>query len=375
MKKSQDDAFVFNGKSLNPLPIHQIQDNKLGRTYNEALNNLIENYPEIIPGNQISPNSKNPPEFCHLAKNIKIGNFRLDHLLVDQFGVLTQIITLPDKNQLNHITIGKMIDFLSNIKILWEKGDLLKRISNSWKKSGKILLVSLQNQFSSIIIDDQFFNNIVTNSRSGKIRILVVSNFINHDLKRMIEFLNVQFKSSQFFGLEIKFYGNDSSEMIMVPKLFGHTQANIVHQSEEITPEYKWNKDDILNKIQNISNKFLKSKLHKVFKFAETNNCLTNGNKNNISESFSLLGRSNEKLLTFYLSGKISFYMIQINHLAGIKRQDKFLNLLKKLELINNDLDINKISKTPYLNKNLSQITNEKLKIIFHGLKEYYSVD
>lgn len=54
---------------------------------------MLEEHPAIIPGNQIDPTNEDPPRFVLLRREMPVGGWSLDHLYVDQYGVLTLVET------------------------------------------------------------------------------------------------------------------------------------------------------------------------------------------------------------------------------------------------------------------------------------------
>ena len=68
----------------------------------------------------------------------------------------------------------------------------------------------------------QFWQNVKTNLKIGKIRMVFAADKIPNELKRIIEFLNHQLDPAEVFGLEIKQYVNDEEKIkTMVPRIIG----------------------------------------------------------------------------------------------------------------------------------------------------------
>ena len=88
MPDKSDEIFLLKGRHPRA---HGGQDNEkkvsLGVTMEAALQRFFEKYPEIIPGKQIDPGSDDPPRFALLRREMPIGGWSLDHLLVDQRGI------------------------------------------------------------------------------------------------------------------------------------------------------------------------------------------------------------------------------------------------------------------------------------------------
>lgn len=64
MTKSQDDqVFHLSGDKLIPMPARPMREGLFGKTLEDALQTMLEKYPEVIPGKQIDPASEDPPRF------------------------------------------------------------------------------------------------------------------------------------------------------------------------------------------------------------------------------------------------------------------------------------------------------------------------
>jgi hypothetical protein len=70
-----------------------MREGLIGKTLEGALQTFLEKYPQIIPGKQIDPSTEDPPRFILLRREMPIGGWSLDHLYVDQRGILTLVET------------------------------------------------------------------------------------------------------------------------------------------------------------------------------------------------------------------------------------------------------------------------------------------
>lgn len=88
---AQGSIFQEQDGNVNPLPARSLRDGLYGEQLEAALQRLPQEHPEIIPGEQMEPNSDEPPNFVLLKREITIGSWSLDHLFVDHHGVLTLV--------------------------------------------------------------------------------------------------------------------------------------------------------------------------------------------------------------------------------------------------------------------------------------------
>ena len=95
MPEETDQIFILEQGKIKSLPLRPMRLGLLGKSLEDFLQSLFEQYPSIIPGAQIDPASEDPPRFVLLRREMPVGRWSLDHLYVDQFGVLTLLETKP----------------------------------------------------------------------------------------------------------------------------------------------------------------------------------------------------------------------------------------------------------------------------------------
>jgi hypothetical protein len=69
---------------------------------------------------------------------------------------------------------------------------------------------------------ENFWNQVKTNLRAGKIRLIFVADFIPKELQRIVEFLNEQMNPAEVLAVEIRQYVGDGLKTL-VPKVIGQT--------------------------------------------------------------------------------------------------------------------------------------------------------
>ena len=89
----------------------------------EALQTLIAKQPNIINGRQIEPGSADPPRFVLLRREMPIGDWSLDHLLVDQRGGPTFVeAKLIENPEARRAVIGQVLDYVALASERWGDG-------------------------------------------------------------------------------------------------------------------------------------------------------------------------------------------------------------------------------------------------------------
>ncbi|PKL66714.1 MAG: hypothetical protein CVV28_09960 [Methanobacteriales archaeon HGW-Methanobacteriales-1] len=186
-----------------------------------VLQELLGKYPDILAGEQMNP--ENPRRWIlvtselHLvSKDAGNTNFYLDHLFLDQDGIPTLVEDkIISNHQIRREVIGQMFDYAANAVAYLPMNEIRSLVE---LHNDVDLMDFLQPGTNSI----QFWQNVKTNLKIGKIRMVFAADKIPNELKRIIEFLNHQMDPAEVFGLEIKQYVNDEEKIkTMVPRIIG----------------------------------------------------------------------------------------------------------------------------------------------------------
>ena len=226
-KKTDEIFFLFN-KEVEPLPIREMKEGLFGTNLEDAFQLLLEKYPEIIPGKQIQPGADDPPRFVLIKREAPIGGWSLDHLLVDQHGVLTLVeCKLLQNPESRRDVIGQIIEYAANAAAAWGGGQLRDLANSYWSRHDK----NFEEICRSILgIDEEmeeFWTRIEANLEQGKIRLIITGDAIRPEVRRMIEYLNYEMEHVEVLGLELKCYGADEQKLVMVPSIIGQSLASV----------------------------------------------------------------------------------------------------------------------------------------------------
>jgi hypothetical protein len=228
MQNQSDEIFLLENDRLSPLPVRSMQAGLFGKTLEDALQTLLQKYPQIIPGKQIDPVSEDPPRFALLRREMPVGGWSLDHLYVDQRGVLTLVETKLIQNpESRREVIGQIIEYAANADEFWASGRARQHAAEFWSKQNKELDQILQEQLGEEIDVEDLWDSVEANLKRGHIRLIVAADELRPEVRRMIEYLNREMQNAEVLGLELKCYGEDTSSLVLVPRLIGQTQDSI----------------------------------------------------------------------------------------------------------------------------------------------------
>jgi hypothetical protein len=170
---------------------------------------LIERYPAVLAGEQIDPD--NPRRWLFISREMGVpaqqdGNARwyLDHLFIDQDAVPTLVeVKRSSDTRVRREVVAQMLDYAANATEYWPLDKIKDHYDVQLAKNNTLSLTDLGIEFGR---EDAFWQNVGTNLRAGKIRLLFVADDIPISLQRIIEFLNNQMTTTEVLGLEIKQY-------------------------------------------------------------------------------------------------------------------------------------------------------------------------
>jgi hypothetical protein len=120
---NSDEIFRLDNGTCEPLPARSMREGLIGKSLEDALQALLEENPNLIPGKQIAPSSESPPKFVLLRREMPISGWSLDHLFVDQYGVPTLVeAKLMQNPEARREDIGQVMEYAANASDLWSEG-------------------------------------------------------------------------------------------------------------------------------------------------------------------------------------------------------------------------------------------------------------
>lgn len=198
----------------------------------DTLQELVANYPELLSGEQMNPSA--PRRWILVKREQGIadtegGSYRwaLDHLLIDQDAVPTLVEVKRSANsQVRREIVGQMLDYAAHARRTWSAGDIRRDFEGSMAASGRDPEAMLTELLQSEDEPDteEFWQNVETNLRAARLRLLFVSDGIPDELTRVVEFLNEQMPGIEVLAVEVKQFRGDTGSTL-VPRVIGRTAA------------------------------------------------------------------------------------------------------------------------------------------------------
>jgi hypothetical protein len=203
------------------------------------LQDLVDSYPELLAGEQISPTA--PLHWLVIDKEVGIPDavdasdrWALDILLVDNHSrpTLVEIKRSTDR-RIRREVVGQMLDYAANAQLYWPVDRIRSLATQRYGGADNLdaevaRLLGNEAELASEEID-KFWTAVSENLRQGRVRLLFVADELPGELKRTIEFLNGQMPDVDVLGVEIPQYLGDSFKAL-VPRLVGQTE--LIRQSK-----------------------------------------------------------------------------------------------------------------------------------------------
>ena len=371
MPKPSDEVFHFNGQKLTPMPLRSIREGLLGKTLEDALQTLFEKYPQIIPGKQIDPVSEDPPHFVLLRREMPVGAWSLDHLFVDQGGILTLVESKLFQNpESRREVIGQVIEYAANATDFWAGGSARQKAMEFWSNQNppKELDQALQEEFGGELDIEVFWKKVEENLRNGRLRLIIATDELRPEVRRMIEYLNKEMQNVEVLGLELKCYGEESESLVLVPRLVGQTQAAIDKKVVGLS-NIKWTVDKLKTAYADLSDHELGRRLQRILDWAVGKKFFMIAIA--MFPTFGLQGKSRDRIVSFFSSGDVYSFLNEKHYPRGAEERDELVGKIKELQLLDQGLDPRQVVSGRNLAKKLYELSDEELDSLLDVFSMY----
>lgn len=196
---------------------------------------LLEKYPDLLAGDQID--EENPRRWLLISREVGIpgeeetgSRWSLDHLFLDQDAIPTLVeVKRSSDTRIRREVVGQMLDYAANAIMYWPVEDIKAKFEAKCemnKQVPELLIRELIGVEQDKEYDTKiFWENVRTNLKAGKIRLVFVADEIPKELKSIVEFLNIQMNPAEVLAVEVKqFVGEDIKTL--VPKIIGNTSES-----------------------------------------------------------------------------------------------------------------------------------------------------
>jgi hypothetical protein len=191
---------------------------------------LLAKHPELLTGDLID--RENPRRWILVSREIGVpaemdgvGRWSADHLFLDQDGIPTIVeVKRQSDTRLRREVVGQMLDYAANAAVYWKVSDLSSLFEKNCFDKGVLPDQEIRERLKLDIDTSTFWAKVDTNLRAQKIRLLFIADSIPQELRRIVEFLNLQMNPAEVLALELRHYVGENGLKTLVPTLFGQTE-------------------------------------------------------------------------------------------------------------------------------------------------------
>jgi hypothetical protein len=195
----------------------------------DLLQAWLAKYPNLLAGEQLAGS---PRRWLLVKREAGVpdretgGNrWSLDHLFIDQEAVPTLVeVKRSDDTRIRREVVGQMLDYAANGVVYWPAERLRADFETRCAKEGKDADEVFRESLGDDLELERFWDDVEQNLRSGRIRLVFVSDLIPPELRRVIEFLNERMSPTEVIGVEIKQYVGQGNLTTFVPRVVGQTE-------------------------------------------------------------------------------------------------------------------------------------------------------
>lgn len=316
---------------------------------------LLVNYPNLLAGGLID--EINPRKWILISREFSIpneetslGRWSLDHLFLDQDGVPTLVeVKRSSDTRIRREVVGQMLEYAANAVSYWDIDRIRLVFETRCENNGLNPEQEWTNRLQSKIGYDDYWLQVDTNLKTGKIRMMFIADVIPMELKQIVEFLNEQMNPAEVLALEIKQYvGEDQKTLI--PRLYGQTTKTQI-MKDPSRKRKQWDESSFLAELLRREDQSAVDTARYIITWSKNNELTQWYGKGNRSGSF----------IPFYRYKNLGFWLFALWTYGGIELQfqhmkkQEFLNdvesrtrLLEKLNTIPSvELPVDSVERRP----------------------------
>jgi hypothetical protein len=195
----------------------------------EVLQALIARFPSLLAGDQYSGGT--PRRWLLVGREAALpdgedagGRWSVDHLFLDQDAVPTLVeVKRSSDTRIRREVVGQMLDYAANGVVYWPLERLRELFVRQCERAGRdpdAVVSEVAGEGADV---EEFWAGAADDLRAGKVRLVFVSDEIPRELRRVVEFLNVQMNPAEVIAIEVKQYLGADGTKTLVPRVIGQT--------------------------------------------------------------------------------------------------------------------------------------------------------
>lgn len=359
MTTPREEIIVIQNNQPRPLAPHPWQVGLFGKTLEDALQTLIERFPQVLSGQQIDPGSEDPPRFVVLGREVTIGDWSLDLLLVDQRGVLTLVETkLLQNYDSRRKVLGQAMEYAANCFEFWGDGAARRFGAAYWSACGRDVDEVLRSDLGLGVELDGFWSTVETNLKNRKIRIVIAADCLRPEVRKTVEYLNAEMQNAEVLGLELPCFGDESDVLVLTPRLVGQTQRT----AEDKTPRTpRWTAEALKGEFGGLEDQLLGNRLLSLLSMSVRNGSF--GGSGSKAPGFQIAGRS------VWVDGV--YFSLAPAYFPEVPDRDEFGAELKAIRMLDPSLDLASVKDGRNGLRRLEELSEDEFRRLLAILSKY----
>lgn len=239
----------------------------------DAFQELLENYPNLLAGDQID--ERDPRKWLLISREVSIpdsdksgGRWSVDHLFLDQEGIPTLVeVKRASDTRIRREVVGQLLEYAANALNYWSVETIRKSYELNCEKRNinpdqKIIDLLQINDIES------FWLTVKSNLELGKIRLLFVADEIPFELKTLVEFLNENMNNIEVLAVEIKQYAGGDNKTL-VPRVIGQTSKTEIKKDGQKSTR-QWDEQQFMSDLERQKGVEVRKVAEKLLRWAES---------------------------------------------------------------------------------------------------------
>jgi len=342
----------------------------------EYLQTLLENYPNLLAGEQI--NEANPRKWIVISREFPVpgddfsgGRWSLDHLLLDQEGIPTLVeVKRSSDTRIRREVVGQMLDYAANAISFWKVETIRLRYESKFGNDSEQAKIDMDSKFENPVEYEDYWEKVDNHLKTGRIRLLFVADEIPSELKQIVEFLNQQMNPAEVLAIEIKQY-TGQEQSTFVPRVIGQSLKTVsAKQSKK-----QWDESLFLDEISSKYGAEIIEVVNKLLKWGKDQNLrIWCGSGSNHGSCFLVKDHNEVPYSSFaiWTNGNIEIQFQHMKNRPVYDSKDMRLELLNQLNDIRNiQIAFDRIDYRPSIELN-SLINEESLGKFISIWEDYY---
>lgn len=209
----------------------------------DLLQRLLASHPKLLGGEQID--HVKPRRWLLISRELGIDGDevsvgRIDHIFIDQDGIPTLVeVKRSTDTRIRREVVGQMLDYAANAVAYASPERFRSMFEAECQGNGLDPEQYLQAELGLKNDADVFWDQVKTNLRAGKIRMIFVADEIPPQLRRIVEFLNEQMDPAEVLAVEIRQYVGEGIKSL-VPRVVGRTAESEQKKSGFAREKRQW---------------------------------------------------------------------------------------------------------------------------------------